>query len=752
MKILCVGGGPAGLYFSILMKRLDPSHEITVIEKNPADQTFGWGVVFSDETLGNLLEADPETHTQITRSFAHWDDIDIHFRGQVLRSRGHGFSGVARKRFLQILQERAASLGVKLRFDTEVTSESTLNGYDLVVASDGVRSAVRAFSPDVFQTDLDLRKCKYIWLGTHRTFDAFTFLFAETEHGVFQVHAYRFDEETSTFIVECNEETWRASGFDRATPEEAAQRLSTLFATELQGHELLLNKSSWINFVTVRNAAWHHGNRVLLGDAAHTAHFSIGSGTKLALEDAISLASAFQKHRSVPEALAAYENERRPMVERTQRAAQDSLLWFENVPRYLHLEPPQFAFSLLTRSLRINYENLRLRDPDFVSNVTAWFQRRCEALPPGDRERKPPRPPMFTPFRLRSLILENRVAVSPMCMYSARDGLIDDFHLVHLGARALGGPGLIFTEMTDVSPEGRISPGCAGIWTEAQARAWRRVVDFVHAQSPSRLALQLGHAGRKGSTKVPWEWTVLDTPLEPGAAWETLAPSTLPYRSTMPAPRAMDRGDMDRVREQFVRSTQLAESAGFDMLEVHAAHGYLLSSFLTPLANRREDAYGGSLENRLRFPLEVVEAVRKAWPAHKPLSVRISATDWATGGIDGDDAVKIARALAECGVDIVHVSTGETTPEQKPVFGRMWQTRFADQIRNEAHVPTIAVGNISNGDQVNSILVAGRADLVALARAHLSDPVFTQHAAAEQGYDEVFWPAPYFPAKPKQKK
>jgi len=748
MKILCVGGGPAGLYASILLKQRDPSHDITVVEKNPAGETFGWGVVFSDETLGNLLEADPPTHDEIAAAFAHWDDIDVRFGGEVIRSTGHGFSGVSRVAFLRILQAHALALGVRLVFDRELSSEAELQGYDLVLAADGVRSKVRGFFPEAFQTSLDERRCRYIWLGTRKRFDAFTFIVASTPHGVMQVHAYRFDGNTSTFIVECDEATWRGAGFDRMPVEESVVALEKIFDAHLDGHGLMLNRTAWITFVTVKNARWRHGNVVLLGDAAHTAHFSIGSGTKLALEDAIALDGALAQGGPLAARLDAYEAGRRPVVERTQRAAQESLLWFENTRRYVHLPPLQFAFALLTRSLRISYENLRVRDPALVERLTRDFQRRVAALPADEREADPPRPPMFTPYRLRDCALANRVVVSPMCMYSAQGGLIDDFHLVHLGARALGGPGLLLTEMTDVSAEGRITPGCAGLYTDAHQAAWTRVVEFVHARSPTKIGIQLGHAGRKASTRVPWEGDGEDAPLPAARAWETLAPSPLPYSARTPAPREMTRADMDRVRLQFVASAERAAACGFDWLELHMAHGYLLASFLSPLTNRRADAFGGSVEDRLRYPLEVLDAVRWAWPGARPLSVRISATDWAPGGNEGDDAVTIARALHAHGADIIHVSTGQTVPEQRPVFGRLWQTRFADQVRQEAGVPTIAVGNVSSADHVNSILVAGRADLVALARPHLLDPHWTLRAAAEQGYAQGFWPPPYRAGRP----
>lgn len=739
MKIVCIGGGPAGLYLGILLKKADPGHEVEIYERNPPDQTFGWGVVFSDETLDNLLEADPESHAEIVRSFVHWDELDIHVKGERFTSRGHGFSGIARKQLLRILQRRAADLGIRVHHGVEISDLSPFASCDLLVGADGIRSRVRAAHAEAFRPSLEEGRCRYIWLGTHKIFERFTFVFEETEHGLFQAHAYRFDPETSTFIVECDESTWRNAGLDRASPEEGARYLERVFARWLDGHPLLLNASTWIRFTTVRNERWHHGNVVLIGDAAHTAHFSIGSGTKLAFEDAILLADSLARHEyDVPRALAAYEEERRPMVARLQKAAQDSLHFFENTRRHIRARPLTFAFNLLTRSKRIGWENLSLRDPELVERVRRAFAEEAGALPVD-----PTRPvplPIFTPFRLRDMVLRNRVAVSPMCTYSATDGTVDDFHLVHYGSRAMGGAGLVFTEMTDVSPEGRISPGCAGMYDERHVEAWKRIVDYVHGRTEAKICLQLGHAGRKGSTKRMWEG--MDEPLAEGG-WEVLAPSPIPYLPHGPVPRAMDRADMDRVRDQFVRATEMAERAGFDMVECHFAHGYLLASFLSPLTNRRTDEYGGSLENRMRYPLEVFRAMRAVWPERKPMSVRISATDWFPGGFDEEDAVELAKALREAGCDIVHVSTGQTVPDARPVYGRMWQTRFAERIRNEAGIPTIAVGNITTADQVNTILAAGRADLCAIGRPHLADPNWTLRAAAELGWQEMDWPNPW---------
>ncbi|HYX90946.1 MAG TPA: bifunctional salicylyl-CoA 5-hydroxylase/oxidoreductase [Myxococcaceae bacterium] len=750
MKIAIVGGGPAGLYFAILMKKQDPAHRVTVIERNRFDQTFGWGVVFSDETLENLLEADAETHQAITRTFAHWDTIDVHLGGQLIRSRGHGFSGISRKAFLRILQERAIALGVHVQFEREVEDLRPFEDADLIVGADGIRSRVRSLHEDVFQPELDLRKNRYIWLGTHKLFDAFTFIFHETRHGLFQVHAYRYDESASTFIVECPEETWRSAGLHECTPEEGTRFIEELFAPWLGGQPLLLNKSTWVNFATVRNRAWHHRNIVLLGDAAHTAHFSIGSGTKLALEDAIALAGAIQQHPGhLQSALEAYEAERRPMVERTQKAAQDSLLWFEDTPRHWRLPPLQMAFSLLTRSKRIGYENMRVRDPELVDRITGWFAERAYAQAEVNPPELPgPPPPMFTPFRLRGLLLHNRVVVSPMAMYSAKDGTPNDFHLVHLGSLALGGAALLVTEMTCVSPTGRITPGCAGMYRPEHIEAWKRIADFVHERSPAKFCLQLGHSGRKGSTRVGWEG--YDVPL-PSGGWPVISASAIPWSPDNPVPRAATREDMEGIRDEYVHAARAAIECGFDMIELHMAHGYLLASFLSPLINRREDAYGGPIENRLRFPLEVFEAVRAVWPSERPMSVRISAADWAEGGLAEQDAVAIGRAFKAHGCDILHVSTGQTVKHQAPVYGRMWQTRFADLIRNEAGIPTIAVGNIASADQVNTIIATGRADLCALARPHLLNPHWTMAAAAAQGFRDLPWVDPYRDVLPRRR-
>ena len=744
MKIVVVGGGAAGLYFAILMKKADPAHDITVLERNRSDDTFGFGVVFSDATLDNFRDADPETHAAITRAFAHWDDIDIHYQGQVLTSTGHGFSGLSRQMLLDILQRRAAELGVALRFSTEVAEPSAWAGADLVVAADGVNSGLRLRYAAQFQPAIDWRRNRFVWLGTTFPFPAFTFIFKESEHGLWRVHAYRYDARHSTFILEAAEATWRRAGLDEASEDETVEFAATLFARELDGHPILRNRSLWRSFPTVRNARWHHGNVVLVGDAAHTAHFSIGSGTKLAMEDAIALARALGEHREVSRALAAYEAERRPQVEATQRAAQTSLEWFEHAERYHgRLEPAQFAFSLLTRSLRVTHENLRARDAKLVATVDRWFADRASQQSGRTVAAAPPPPPMFTPFRLRELILANRVVVSPMCQYSAEDGTPNDWHLVHLGSRAVGGAGLVMTEMTDVSREGRISPGCTGMYKPEHVSAWKRIVDFVHTASGAAIGVQLAHAGRKGSTRRLWEG--IDEPL-PEGNWPLIAASPLAYFPHSQTPRAMDRRDMDQVRGDFVRAAGMATEAGFDLLELHFAHGYLLASFISPLTNQRRDEYGGPLMNRLRFPLEVFDAVRAVWPAARPMSVRLSATDWRPGGLDLADAVQTARELKAHGCDIVDVSAGNTVPDQEPEYGRLFQTPFSDRIRLEADIPTMTVGAVASYADVNSILAAGRADLCVLARAHLYDPYWTRHAAYEQGVD-LPWPDQYVSVK-----
>ena len=789
MKIVCIGGGPAGLYFGLLMKQLNPAHDITVVERNKPYDTFGWGVVFSDATMDNMRAWDRATADEIQQAFNHWDDIELLFKGRTIRSGGHGFVGIGRKKLLNILQARCEALGVKLAFEQEVDSDHDFPDADLVIASDGINSKVRTAYADVFKPDIVVRPNRYIWLGTHRLYDAFTFDFQRPDHGWFQAHIYKFDEQTTTFIVECPEHVWQAHGLDQADSAQSIAFCEQLFADNLQGHKLMTNArhlrgSAWLNFQRVVCDQWwlknRHGSHVvLMGDAVHTAHFAIGSGTKLALEDAIELTRQFQQlgdtADKLPEVLAAYQAARRIETLRIQNAAWNAMEWFEVCgTRYCdQLEPEQFMYSMLTRSQRISHENLRLRDKAWLEGYERWFAARAAraaaghaagppqgvATPSGGGEDRGTAataawghqvvPPMFTPYTVRSVTLKNRVVVSPMAQYSATDGLVGDYHLMHLGARAMGGAGLVVAEMTCVSPEGRITPGCPGLWRDDQTAAWRRIVDFVHQQSDAKIGVQIGHAGPKGSTCAPWQGGGMDQPLpaDVGPNWPLLSASAQPYLPDGQVPRAMTRADMDAVTAQFAAATRRAAEAGFDWLELHCAHGYLLSAFISPLTNRRGDEYGGSLENRLRYPLEVMAAVRAAWPSDKPLSVRISAHDWVDGGITPADAVAIARAFKAAGADMIDVSSGQVSADQKPTYGRMYQTPFADRIRQEAGIATIAVGAISEADHVNSIIAAGRADLCAVARPHLANPAWTLTEAARIGMTDLAWPKQYVSGK-----
>ena len=758
MRIVSIGGGPAGLYFSILMKQAYPQARVEVHERNRPDDTFGWGVVFSDETLGNFQAADPASFAEITSNFAYWSDIETYYADTCVRSTGHGFCGLSRKKLLQIFHGRCRELGVELTFEAEVTPDDLDGRFadaDLVLAADGLNSAVRERFAEHFRPSLDWRVAKFAWIGTDKPLDAFTFIFRENEHGVHQVHAYPFqhDPELSTFIVECHEDTWKRAGLDRASEADSVTYYEALFADHLEGYRLLTNRSLWRSFPTVKNERWSHGRYVLIGDSAHTAHFSIGSGTKLAMEDAIALVDAFKAHGGplesmpVPEILEAYEESRRIDVIKTQKAAQTSLEWFEHSARYMGQHPVQFSFNLMTRSKRITYDNLRERDPALVDRVDAWFaEDQGLAVPAGGKAPAP----MFVPLELRGLTLPNRLVVSPMCQYSAVDGVVNDWHLMHLGSRAVGGAGLVFTEMTNVSEQGRITYGCAGLWNDEQQAAWKRVVDFAHAHAKGAIGIQLAHAGRKGSCNLPWEG---DDPLRDGTAWETIGPSAEPFGPDWPAPREMTRADMDRVRDDFVAAARRAEAAGFDLVELHLAHGYLLSAFISPVSNHRTDEYGGSLEKRMRFPLEVFEAVRAAWPEGKPMSARISATDWlGDEGLTGDDAVAIARMLRERGLDLIDVSTAGNTPRSKPEYGRMYQVPFAERIRLELKdtgLKVMAVGAILGHDHANTVLAAGRADLCALARPHLVNPHLTLNAAVAYGHDDQHWPNQYLAAKPR---
>ena len=769
MKIVCIGGGPAGLYFALLMKQADASHDITVVERNKPYDTFGWGVVFSDATLENMRRCDAKTAAQIESSFVHWDDIELDFRGRTIRSGGHGFIGIGRKHLLNILQTRCEELGVVLRFETEVDSDEDFPDADLIIASDGINSKIRTKYAHIFKPDIVTRPNRFIWLGTKHLWDAFNFTFEKTEHGWFQAHIYKFDDSTSTFIVETPEPVWKAHGLDTATPDESVAFCEKLFARTLGGHALMTNArhlrgSAWLNFQRVRCEQWHHFNGrshvVLMGDSVHTAHFAIGSGTKLAIEDAIELAAQFKTaglarghggaqdtlRESLGEILRRYQDIREVDVLRLQNAAWNAMEWFENVgERYADSLPPeQFMYSLLTRSQRISHENLRLRDKQWLEGFERWFAASSGMSLAADA---PPPPPMFTPYTVRGVTLKNRVIVSPMAQYSATDGLPGDYHLVHLGARAMGGAALVMAEMTCVSPEGRITPGCPGLYTDAQRDGWRRIADWIHTNTDAKFGLQLGHAGAKGSTKLMWDG--IDQPL-PEGNWPLISASPQQYLAGVSQQsRAMTRDDMDTVTAQFVASTQRAADAGFDWLELHCAHGYLLSSFISPLTNTRTDDYGGTLANRLRYPLEVFTAMRAVWPQHLPMSVRISAHDWVPGGITPDDAVEIARAFKAAGADLLDVSSGQVSKQEKPVYGRMFQTPFADRVRNEGGIATIAVGAISEADHVNSIIAAGRADLCAVARPHLANPAWTLTEAAKIGYKPITWPKQYRSGKPQ---
>lgn len=740
MKISVVGGGPAGLYFSLLYKKANPAADITIMERNPDGVTWGWGVVFSDETLDRFLEADEKTYEAITSTFACWTSIEVHFRDRVIRSGGHAFCGIPRVRLLRILQERCLELGIRMNFEREVDDIGALEEADLVVAADGINSKIRGFYSDFFRPDIVAGKARYIWLATTRVFDSFKFFVREDDHGFFVVHAYPFDRNASTFIVETDETSWRNAGLDQMDEDGSVRYCERLFAHELEGAPLLSNKSAWINFRRIKNQTWRYKNVVLIGDAAHTAHFSIGSGTKLAMEDSIALARAMTRHAGVGTALEAFERERWVDVAKLQRAAEVSQTFFEDIRRWRDFEPEQFGIKLLSRSKRVTHGNLKLRDPEYIAGVDRWFADRS-----GCSRAFPAPPPMFTPFQLRGMNLENRVVVSPMCQYSAEDGTPNDWHLAHLGSRAIGGAGLLFTEMTDVSRDGRISPGCAGMYKSEHSTAWKRIVDFVHTYSRAKICLQIAHAGRKGSTKLSWEGD--SEPLEQDN-WPLISASPIPWSNGSQTPREMTREDMVRVRDDFARATAMAVEAGFDMIEIHMAHGYLLSSFISPLSNVRSDEYGGSIQGRMRFPLEVFDAVRSVWPESRPMSVRISATDWVVSGLDAPQSVVVAALLKDHGCDVIDVSTGQTSTFAQPVYGSMYQAPFSDRIRNEVKIPTITVGNIQNWDQVNTLIVSGQSDLCALARPHLFDPYFTLHAAADQGFD-VPWPNQYLPAKPR---
>lgn len=733
MRVACLGGGPAGIYFAISMKLRNPTHDIHVFERNRSGDTFGWGVVFSDQTLENLTANDPVSAKVIASSFAHWDDIEVRVNGDPMISTGHGFIGIGRKRLLQILQDRARELGVVMHFETEFESDiAAYADYDLIVAADGINSKIRTDHAERFQPEIQVRKNKFIWLGTPKLFDAFGFFFEKVEGSWIWAHAYRFDAETSTFIVECAPDSWEKIGFDKMSPEESIAKCEQIFARHLDGQPLLTNaahlrgSAAWINFRRILCHNWSFDNVVLLGDAAHTAHFSIGSGTKLALEDAIKLAEVMDRpgledRARLAEALADYQKVRHTEVLKIQNSARNSTEWFETLDRYLDFDLPQFTYSLLTRSQRVSHENLRLRDKPWLEGIERWFWERAGGDPAVFSQ------PIFAPFSLRGMALRNRLVVSPILTYQAdADGFASDFHLAHYGARALGGAGLVMTETLAVAPEGRMTGACPGLWMDKQVEQWARINALFHEQTTSKSCAQIGHAGPRGFA----------APL--------FAASARPWEAGGIVPEALDAAGMARIKAAFLAATARADKAGFDMIEVHAGHGGLLASFISPITNLRDDEHGGSLDNRLRFPLDVIAAVRAAWPDHKPMSVRISANDWmGTAGIQPGDAVEIAKRLRALGIDIVDVSTGETDPRARPVYGRMFQTPAADQIRNEAKIPTITVGNISDADQANGILIAGRADLVALGRPFLANPALVLLAGVRAGLDSSLAPECY---------
>jgi anthraniloyl-CoA monooxygenase len=740
MKVSVVGAGPGGLYFALLAKKAWPRWDITVYERNRPDDSFGFGVVFSDQTLDTFKAYDAVTYERIRRRFAYWGDVDIVYKGEVMRSGGNGFCGCSRVALLNILQDRGRELGVQMRFQREVEDIDEFSGSDLVVVADGINSKIRSKHEAHFQPSVDLRPNKFTWLGSTKPLDAFKYFFRETPEGVILAHCYQYEAERSTWVIETDERTWRNFGFERKDEPEMLLTLQEIFSEELEGHPLIPNRSVWRNFPTITNKTWVLGNAVLVGDAKATAHFSIGSGTKLAMEDAIALFESLRTEDSVGQALKKYDTARREEVEKTQHAANVSLAWFEHMERYWGMEPQQFAFGVMSRSKQITWENLELRDPVFIKEIHKWFASKVKDQG-FDIDLKNPPVPMFTPFRLRDMVVQNRVVVSPMDQYSALDGVPGEWHLVHLGGRAIGGAGLVYVEMTCPSPEARISPGDTGLWNETQRDAFKRIVEFCHANSKAKLCMQLGHSGRKGSTQLGWQR--MDHPLDEGN-WPIVSASPLPYyEGVSQMPRELDREGMKKIISDFEKSTRYADEAGFDMLEIHMAHGYLLASFISPLTNQRKDSYGGSIENRMRFPLELWRACRKLWPEGKPMSARISATDWAPGGLCGEDLIAMARMLKDAGCDLIDCSTGQTVPQQKPVYGRMYQAPFADWVRNEVGIATMTVGAVTSADQVNTLLAAGKADLVALARPHLANPYFTLQASAWYQHTAQHWPQQY---------
>lgn len=732
MKITVIGGGPGGLYFSILTKKAMPHCQIDIYERNKPDDSFGFGVVFSDETLGEFLKRDMQSYELIRSKFAYWDDIIVARDGESVNIAGNGFCGCSRKTLLQLLQQRCVEEGVNLHFEQNVDDLSRFADSDIILASDGIASAIRTKHENEFGTKIELKKNRFVWLGSTKPLDAFTYFFRSTPHGTIVAHSYQYEEGMSTWIFECSDETWQKHGFEVTNEEDTMAKIAEIFKEELDGHPLISNKSHWRKFPHVTNEKWYHNNIVLLGDAKATAHYSIGSGTKLAMDCAIGLSDAvIANPNNVQAAFEQYDKTRRNTVEMIQYAAVVSLDWFENMDRHMQHPFQQFAFGCMTRSKKVTYENLRLRDSSFTDKVLEEFNDNYNVNIKNQSA-------AFSKFKLRKLELPNRIVMAPMGQYSAVDGEVSDWHLVHYGSRATGGVGLIITEMTAISETGRITEGCAGIYNAEQLNQWKKITDFIHNNTSTKIAIQLGHSGRKGATKKPWEGNgPMETP------WNLISASPIPFNENFATPKEMTLEDMEEIKSQFIQATKNADEAGFDMIELQAHHGFLLASFLSPLTNIRTDEFGGSIENRLKYPLEVFKAIRDVFPTEKPISVRISATDWAENGISEQEVIAIATAFKAAGADIINVSTGNTVAGQKTLTGRMWQTPFSDAVRNTVHIPTITAGYIQDIDQINTILLNGRADLVALGRPLLLDANFVRNAQAYEQFQANDIPNPY---------
>ena len=731
MKITVIGGGPGGLYFSILTKKAMPHWEINVYERNKPDDSFGFGVVFSDETLGEFLKRDMQSYELIRSKFAYWDDIIVARDGQEVSIAGNGFCGCSRKTLLKLLHQRCEEEGVKLHFQQNVDDLSQFKDSDIIVACDGIGSGIRSQFQNEFGTKIQLKSNRFVWMGSTKPLDAFTYFFRSTPFGMIVAHTYQYEEGMSTWIFECTNETWEKLQFEVENEANTVSKLSEIFKEELDGHPLITNKSHWRQFPHVTNKNWHHNNIVLLGDAKATAHFSIGSGTKLAMDCAIGLFDALMANPdNVQNTFLQYEKTRRNPVEMIQYAASVSLEWFENMNRYEKYPFYQFSFGCMTRSKKVTYENLRLRDQSYTDKVLEEFNQ---------INKNNTNAAAFSTFKLRGLELSNRIVMSSMGQYAAIDGLVNNWHFQHYTSRAIGGLGLIITEMTAVDSNGRITLGCAGIYNEEQVVEWKKITDFVHEHTATKIGIQLGHSGRKGAVKKPWEGT--NEPID--NAWELLSASAIAFNDKMAIPKEMNANDIQNVINQFANAAKNAEKAGFDMIELQAHHGFLLASFLSPLTNNRTDEFGGSVENRLKFPLQVFNAIRENFPSEKPISVRISATDWAESGISQEDVLFIASEFKKAGADIINVSTGNTVENQNPKTGRMWQVPFSDMVRNEAEVATITAGSITDIDQINTIILSGKADLVALGKPLLLDPYFVRKAQAYEQITITDIPNPY---------